>query len=257
LVTCIPVGCIGLDDRTLELAKEGEGGGDGGSASGSRGGSGGNAGEGDEGGAPSAAGEAGASSASGGSSGGTGAAPGWAGAPPVDCTADIDFNQIPDCEETLLENAGFDLDIDGWTVQEFASLVWDFSDGSHSFSSGSISVTNIALSNDGQGSAAQCLQVEPGAKYLAHVQGFIPGGQTQGSARLEALQYASDDCSGDASEVEATSSEMVQEWVLLQSETTTAESTRSLLFQLVAQKPQGAPYFQVLFDNALLKAGGE
>jgi hypothetical protein len=265
LVTSIPVGCIGLDDRTLTLADGGEGGSDDGSGASTSGGSR-NTGGSDEGGAPGGAGEAGASSSSSGSGNGSGATPGWAGAPPVDCTADIDLNQVPDCEETLLENAGFDLDIDGWTVGDFASLVWDFSDGSHSFSSGSLSVTNIATGIAGQGSARQCLKVEPGATYVAHVQGFIPGGQTlTGSARLEAIQFERDDCDAglepgeDPTElqVDVTSSEIVLEWVLLQNQVITTEKTGSLLFRLVADKAEGDPYFQVLFDNALLKIEAE
>lgn len=259
LGTSIPIGCIGLDDRTLTVAEGAEGGSDSGSGATSSGGSR-TSGGGEDGGATSEAGEGGAPPTSGGSDSGgsgSGATPGWAGAPAVDCTADLDLNQIPDCEETLLENAGFDLDIDGWKVGEFASLVWDFSDGSHSFGSGSISVTNIALSNEGQGNAGQCSQVDPGVTYVAHVQGFIPGGQTEGSARFEVLQYESDDCTGDEVHLEATHSEITQEWVLLQSPTVTTENTRSLLFRMVAEKPQGAPYFQVLFDNALLKIDGE
>jgi hypothetical protein len=42
----------------------------------------------------------------------------------------------------------------------------------------------------------------------------------------------------------------------MESVSATTESTRTLLVRLVAEKPPGAPYFQVLFDNALLKVDG-
>ncbi|HEU5076074.1 MAG TPA: hypothetical protein VFU02_17900, partial [Polyangiaceae bacterium] len=82
---------------------------------------------------------------------------------------DLDENQVADCEETLLENASFDANLNDWHEETNALAFWEDEDALGFDASGSVSITNRTVDEERDGlimrGVWQCVPAEGGKKY--------------------------------------------------------------------------------------------
>ncbi len=247
--------CFNLKPTTICPNGTGGAAGAGGAGGGGGAGGAGSAGAaGSIGGTGSTAGSAGAGS-SGGSSGAGGGAAG-------STCPDLDRNGVPDCQETLVQNAGFDSAASGWTSERATTASWTSQDGNGRQSSGAIAVmnsdTNPADASYGTTTAGafQCVPVSAGACYQVDVQTTIPTGQANVSSGFLLDEHTTADCSQSVAtrfvspQVSTTGS-----WQTIAGTTTQIPlGVASAAVRLVASKPVAQASAEALFDNVLIRA---
>ena len=154
---------------------------------------GGSAGEG--GALPEVAGSGGSLSA-GGASVTVGGAPGadaGAGAPQalISGCPDLDGDKIADCTQTLVTNADFKSNVDGWSAELDATIAWDAKNAAGDPPSGSALLASTgAIAPDSVGAAlraaSQCLSVAGARLVTVYANAFVDGGQdTDGHAEVD------------------------------------------------------------------------
>ena len=209
-------------------------------------------------GAAGASGAGGSGSTVGGGSGGRGGTAG-ASAPPC---PDLDANGVPDCQETLVQNPGFDSAPTGWKAEPGSSTSWTSQDGRGNVSPGAVAVvnsdTNPADAPYGTTTAGafQCLTVTPGACYQVDAQASIPSGQASVAAGFVLDEHATGDCS-QAPVTSFVSPQIASPgaWQTISGTTTRVPlGVGSVAVRLVAVKPLAQPSAEALFDNVLVRA---
>lgn len=220
----------------------------GGGVGGGSGGNGGSAGS-----ATGGGGNGGVSAGGGGTSGGGGTDDYGAGG-----CGDLDQDLVQDCSQTLLGNSRFMTDVAGWTAEKNFTQRWDSRNARAGQASGAISVTSSEVSqSDGLtlGGSAQCLVAEGDKKYVFGARAFIPAGQGGGSAALNVMFFAKDDCA-DILITGKTTSAVTETnvWRAVEGTFVAPTATRSMLVRLVTVKPYKLPSFEALFDDVLGRA---
>ncbi len=215
------------------------------------------------GGSTGAAGANGAGGSGSSASGGTGNRGGAAGASVASSPCpDLDANGVPDCQETLVQNPGFDSAPTGWKSEPGSSASWTSQDGRGNSSSGAIAVVNSdtnpvdAPYGTTTAGAFQCLAVTPGACYQVDAQASIPSGQASVAAGFVLDEHATSDCSQPP--VTSFVSPQISNagaWQTISGTTTRVPlGVGSVAVRLVAVKPLAQPSAQALFDNVLVRA---
>jgi hypothetical protein len=172
--------------------------------------------------------------------------------------ADLDFNQKPDCLETLVRNSTFDVSVTGWRAEPGMIVRWDELDALTSKSSGSIAITNPTVVPGGvgfySGAATQCTCVAGGGQYYLAAQTYLRGSAGAARASVALAFYASDDCSGDALTSSTTPTISFNgAWLTPTITTTVPVGAQSALLRLVVSKNLAQDPAEVMFDNILLK----
>jgi hypothetical protein len=240
---CAMMACGVDDERVLQLAA---------AVSGAQPGAGGAGGDGG-GGAAGNAGEGGLA----GQGGGGGDAAGAAGSPtpPAVRCPDLNVNQIPDCDETLLPNALFDTDISGWVPGANAEQRWQATNATGFPGSGSLLLKVNVVVDQSVGSVlestSQCVPVQANQGYDLGVQVYIRSGQGTGVGGLNLLWYSDEGCESGFLSGAVAAKETVDRWVPVTMEVAAPPGARSLRLRLAATKPYAQESFEVLFDNVL------
>src|SRR5690606_28608552 len=119
-----------------------------------------------------------------------------------DLEVDLDANDVPDCEESLVEDSQFASGVSGWIPPNGGSIAHAPDvDARNNPASGSLVVTNEVYSPDTAGNTLQhaiyCVPVESGTKYRIAAQLFLPSGQSDAAkAELIIHRFANATCSG-------------------------------------------------------------
>ena len=212
----------------------------------------GNAGVAGNGGSPTSGG-AGATS----SEGGTSAAGGDGGSAPDYRCGDSNRDRIDDCEQSELDNAGFDSAATGWEPEPLLRQAWSPTDARGAPGSGSLSVSNVNVIPGLGGSIAlgsrQCVAAWMGQTFTVAARTLIKSGQGSGQASLNLAIYAGDDCGGDF--IEGKTIGQVYEldrWRTIAGEVTLPAAARSMYVRLLAIKPLSQDSFEVLFDDVVV-----
>jgi hypothetical protein len=203
----------------------------------------------------------GGATASGGSIGTGGASTGTGGAGgPCATGPDLDGNAVPDCQETLVANSGFDTGIAAWTGDPTVIAAWTAaSDGTGNSASGALVIKNgvVAESDaDTRGGAGQCVAVTQGASYSFFSQALIPATVEPGTGyvALVAYFYGSSNCSGTiASAFSSGSYATIGAWGAVQGTMQSGTSAGSMSVRLEVVKRFRSPPFEAHFDNVLIK----
>jgi hypothetical protein len=227
------------------------------------GGSTGAAGAGGAAGSSSAAGASGGSGKGGtsgtGGSTGTAAAPGSGGSGST--CPDLDADGVPDCQQTLVQNPGFDSATTGWKAEAGSTVSWTSQDGRGNSSSGAVAVvnsdTNPADAPYGTTAAGafQCLAVTAGSCSQVDAQTLIPSGQGSVAAGFVLDEHTTADCSQPTAlsflspQVSSTGA-----WQTVSGKTTQIPlGIGSMSVRLVAVKPTAQVSAEALFDNLLVR----
>jgi hypothetical protein len=205
------------------------------------------------------------------SSGGRGSGSGGGAIRPPDAVS------LPDCSysgatkpgcETLVDNAGFGSDVEGWEAEPLAiAVAWSPRDAEGSNDSGSIAVLNTMHGkNEGvaPGGGRQCLPAIPGAIYDMAGDVFIPSGQGEGymtdglvgSAGLSILFWPNDDCSLQAPSLKSFQTALVSEedeWQRVEGAAIAPDLAASMSVRVLTVKPFLQFQFEAYFDNVLLQ----
>lgn len=225
----IVVGCA-LDERELELEEAG-------SAAGAF-----------DGGGPSGGSSGGPAGGDDGVSGGQRASTGL-----VDGCADLDTDDVADCDATLVENPSFTTTVDGWRADTHATLSWDARNALDDAPSGS-----LELSSDlARASAVQCVALAGESVVIVYANAFVEAAEEpdQGRAVLAVTFFEQAACLGDAQAFfETPASAVVGEWATLHAGGLSRPTTRSLSVELVGVKGAAAASPAWYFDNVMLKA---
>jgi len=273
------VGCP-LDERTMQPVPTttdsggsgGSGGSDGGSAGASDGGaggstssSGGGGGTGPDTATSSGGSDAGGSSSVGGTGNGAGGATGTAGptttgeggaAGDPGCP-DLDDNNVADCDETLVENASFDANLNGWHEETNALANWERDDALDHDASGSATITNRTVYEDREGQVMrglwQCIPSSAGTAYRMLTQVRITGAEGQGWGGLNLWFYDGADCTGTVVTASTPLLGTTTGWSLTEAQVQASETAQSMLVRLVVNKPFSSPAITVDFDNVLIR----
>jgi len=186
------------------------------------------------------------------------AAPPPPDAPPPGPCADLDSDGIPDCDQTLVQNARFDHDTSPWTADFGALQSRDASrDALGDPSSGVLIVLNTIMAPSNgtfMTGSSQCIATAAGARYLVAAQVLIPPMQGAGAAGLNVQAFPTAGCSGAV--LAAWSPPLLTAagaWSIVSGTMTAPAGAASLRVRLVVQKPYTAPILQALFDNVLVR----
>jgi hypothetical protein len=205
------------------------------------------------------AGGAGGTAGAGGNVGGGGL--GSAGAGAAGCP-DLDRDGVPDCQQTLVKNPGFDDATTSWTAERGSTASWTANDGNASSKSGAIAVTNTDTNvNDAPygtttTGAFQCVTVYPGSCYQVDVQAYLASSSGPGAAGFVLDYYTSATCA-DATPATVFISPQVtatDSWETISGTTTQIPlGVAAVAVRLVAVKAVAQASEQALFDNVLLR----
>jgi hypothetical protein len=165
---------------------------------------------------------------------------------------------VPDCQETLVTNPGFDQTATAWTADLGVTAAWNSTDGSGNPASGALAVINGNMpsgSGNTAAAASQCVSpVTGGASYSIWTQVQIVSTQTNVLGGVGVWYYTSSDCSGAIEHVTPPQMiSMANSWQVVTSTDTAPADARSMRVRLVAQKPFQQQPLVVWFDNVLLK----
>jgi hypothetical protein len=247
-------GCS-LDDRWLQEVSGG-GGSSGAEPMGGRAGQG--TGAGSYGGSAVVAGNAGVAG-SGGTpgEGGRGGAAGSGGGPGASGCPDLDDNGIADCEETIVENPTFDVDVRGWEAEASLARAWDVRDARGDTESGALSTVNELILNETgntMGGARQCLPAWRDRVYSLATRVLIPEGQGDGKGGINVTFFGAENCADYLLSGETpTLAEAAGAWTVVRAQVKAPPAARSMFVRLVAEKPYSQAAFQVLFDDVLVR----
>lgn len=174
----------------------------------------------------------------------------------------------PGCE-TMIANAGFGADTDGWKEEPLDIVIgWDEEDATGSEASGSIAVVNAVLGRaDGisASGAAQCLPATPGTIYDMAADVFVPTGQGQGyeektylgRAGLSILFWPNENCARtEQSLVPSFQTNLVElpdAWSRVEGSAKAPDLAKSMSVRVLTVKDFRQYTFKALFDNILVQ----
>ncbi len=260
LACALSMGACSLDTRALELASSEAG------SSSSEGGALSNparAGSSNAGGAGSDSnlGDAGAGS----SAGGSGAQGGQTNSaqPLIDGCADLNMNQVADCNETLVSNPDMNKNVDVWAPDPDTTIGWDKGNAWGDTPSGSALVASPGVIDaNAVGSAlraaAQCIPVAGKKLITVYANAFVDSGQDpEGHAEVDVFFFNQPACAGTSTSGFSTPQPLdaaTDTWLTLKAGSLSSDSTQSLLVKLAISKPFHADSFRARFDNVLLRS---
>ncbi|HEU5074077.1 MAG TPA: hypothetical protein VFU02_07885, partial [Polyangiaceae bacterium] len=167
---------------------------------------------------------------------------------------DLNQNEVPDCEETLIGNATFEVNIEPWEVEALAEIRWQ--SAASDTASGALVITRAGPTPGEQPSMAgsfQCIAVQAQSSYRFLAQAFIPEGQPGVTAAISALFYASGDCTGThLGVVNSASQSTAGSWRVLHDSGRAPAHAQSLKLRLAVVQTAQAATAEVLFDNVLV-----
>jgi hypothetical protein len=229
----------------------------GGSGHGGAGASGGGAGATQAGGAGRAAGNGGTSGGSGcGSSNAVCAGQGGSGGMVVGRCPDLDADGVLDCDESVIQNATFDLNPDGWVPESNLDLTWSDVDATGQKDSGSLGAAN-QFEADLEGTlmvgAHQCLANVGGAVYHYYLQASVPSDAGGTQAGFQVIYYDNVQCTGTMLDVAASNVVDGPGWELASLTYLTPFGAKSASVRIVVLKPYRQAPVTTLFDNVLVR----
>ena len=179
------------------------------------------------------------------------------GSLPASRCPDLNENEIPDCDETLVGNATFDAGTENWEAETRAAIRWQASDAADSESaSGALVVTHDGAGAPDQLTMAgsfQCIPVQGNASYRFLAQSFVPAAEEGAGSAISALFYGSSDCSGSSLRVmNSAVQSSTDSWRVLHTGGVAPELARSARVRLVAIKAEADAAVEVRFDNVLV-----
>lgn len=176
----------------------------------------------------------------------------------VDGCVDLDQNAVGDCTETLVTNAVFATDVDGWNVGSTPLLKWSDQNRAADTPSGSalLSFETDPVDMDGlaESAAAQCLPISGGTKLVLRANAYIKPEQGEGLAGLGVWFYEQGDCSGPALTPFVVVRAETDTWLTLSGSSDAPANAASMVVRLTVGKPQRQKAFEVVFDNVLVRA---
>ena len=180
-------------------------------------------------------------------------AAGSAGAPFSGPCGDIDHDEVDDCSETLVQNSGFDSNVEHWKFGE-----WNPNNAQTKAPSGSLLVVNDSpvLAEDGlrMTAAEQCVQVTGDLEYTVLVRVKIPAGQGGGYGGINLWIFANDECKGTfVTGLTPSATQAIDTWTVVGTQFKMPTAARSMVVRLAASRPFAQPKLQVLFDDILVK----
>jgi hypothetical protein len=179
---------------------------------------------------------------------------GCGGGPPFRCP-DVDDNDVPDCDETIADNASFDNDASGWIADVGAKSTWDDTDAHGVAESGALGLS-LETVEEQDGTillgARQCFPVTGATAFYFGVEMSIPDAELR--AGIQLLVYEDPLCSGDWIDIKTSPFTEGAAWSVARLTYFTPTTAKSVAMRLVAQKPFRASPSEVLFDNALVRA---
>jgi hypothetical protein len=180
-------------------------------------------------------------------SGGTGSTPKGL----VDGCADLDTDGVGDCTTTLVENASFTEDVDGWQPRGDTDLTWQDKNALEDLPSGSARLT----AETARASAEQCVKLPGRQLVIAYASVFVEDDSELGQAVLQVSFFENQDCDGELSAYfETPPSTVTNSWSTIQAGAVSPPGTASVSVALVGVKPDEAEQIEVYFDNVMLKA---
>lgn len=171
---------------------------------------------------------------------------------------DLDANEVLDCEETLVENATFDSDAQGWQADERIAIQWN-EEVSGGGGTGSLEVTHEG-SDSGDGSmkmagSYQCIAASA-LRYVFAAETFLQDGQGDALVGLSGVFYESEDCSGTPLTTKNSSMQKSTDgWRILHDAAVAPARTLSLKLRLVVIKSDTEDSVDARFDNVLVRLG--
>ena len=174
---------------------------------------------------------------------------------------DLDENGVEDCDETLVQNADFSFGISLWKPEPDVIIQSSQEDASENSPAGSLSVSSVrtfdseALVEVG---ASQCIALPGVGEYAFFAQLFLAGEQESGSARLAALFFEFENCTGQAiGSYDSDTITDTDEWIIAGGIAEAPDGTASVSIRLMTVKPFQQETLEVLFDDVLLVAQSE
>jgi hypothetical protein len=182
--------------------------------------------------------------------------------PLVDGCPDLDGNGVGDCQETLLDNGDFKLDVDGWSPDSDADLSWDEQNAAGDAPSGSalLKGTNSAAPG-ASGSvlrfAKRCLPINGSQLVTVYANAFVAGGQAaDGHAEVDVYFFDVAACGGTSVTSFSTPQPLdatTDKWLTLKAGSVSGPNAQSALVTIALSQPLSAASFSAHFDNVLLK----
>jgi hypothetical protein len=169
---------------------------------------------------------------------------------------DLDENGVEDCAETLVANGDFSFGISLWKPEPDVVIQSSQMDASENSPPGSLSVSSVrTFDSDAlvEVGASQCIALPGEGEYAFFSQLFIAEEQDSGSARLAALFFESDNCTGQA--IGSFDSDAVTdtgEWIIAGGIAEAPELSASVSIRLMTSKPFQQETLEVLFDDVSL-----
>jgi hypothetical protein len=179
----------------------------------------------------------------------------------IDGCIDLDEDGISDCDETLVQNATFNTDVDAWHADGSAELTWDERNAADDLPSGSaqLDATGTAASGaEGSAtqSASQCSKVTGKHLITVYANTFVDSDRL-GLARIDVHFFDTHACTGDYTTTFSTPQPLDAasgKWLALKAGSVSGVDTKSVRVRLVVSRPLSEASVQARFDNVLLKA---
>jgi len=172
----------------------------------------------------------------------------------VDGCADLDTDGVADCDATLVENATFRSDVDGWTALGDAELSWEHENALGDLPSGSAKLSAELP----RASAYQCVPLDGLKLVIAYANAWVePGDDPEDppQAELEVTFFQGENCSGVSDGYFTTPrGDDSDAWTTIQAGGLSKDTTQSVSVALVGVKPDSSSKLGVYFDNVMLKA---
>ena len=179
--------------------------------------------------------------------------------PTMDCP-DLDRNTVLDCTETLVTNAGFALDVKGWSPEANGAISWESLDALGGNTSGSIRIEDRGTATGPDSGliytgVTQCVKIKSNQAYVIFAQMYARGSMVNAYGSVVGRSFASADCSGTPLQVQTSAIEgTVNLWITLQTTVPALMSAGSLLVELSVGKPMTVTGNAALnFDNVLVR----
>lgn len=168
----------------------------------------------------------------------------------IDGCADLDTDGVADCKTNLIENATFEMDVEGWQAANGTELSWDDKNTFADLPSGCAGLKAAT----GRARAQQCVNVPAGQLLIAYANAFVSGEAGLGQAALNVSFFKSADCNGESPLFfETPPSTVTGSWVVVHAGALAPPDVASVSIELVGIKPDGADEIRVFFDNVMLK----
>jgi len=171
---------------------------------------------------------------------------------------DLDQNQVADCEETLLENARFDANLNDWHEEVNALANWEDEDALGFDASGSVSITNRTVDDERDGlimrGVWQCVPAQGAKKYQLLTQIRVStDNESLGWGGINVWFSEQPDCTGTLVTVSTPLLGTTTDWSQTETIADAPADAKSMLVRLVVNKHYKAAPVTIDFDNVLIR----